>query len=91
MVGRFEIGKVIGDRFTITAQFSEAEGSFNRGIYLVEHMSNQGKGIIKLLPTEAMNPGYAEREISILARLNHRNIVKLYQCYLPEYPHDTPQ
>jgi hypothetical protein len=90
MVGQFEIGKVVGDRFTITVQFSEAEGSFNRGIYLVEGMSNQGKGILKLLPTGAMNPGYAEREISILARLNHRNIIKLYHCHLPTYPHDTP-
>jgi hypothetical protein len=90
MVGQFEIGKVVGDRFTITVQFSEAEGSFNRGIYLVEGMSNQGKGILKLLPTGAMNPGYAEREISILARLNRRNIIKLYHCHLPTYPHDTP-
>jgi serine/threonine protein kinase len=37
-----------------------------------------------------MNPGYAEREISVLAKLNHRNIIKLYHCHVPTHPHDTP-
>jgi hypothetical protein len=78
MAGHFEIGKVVGDRFTIMFQFSGAYGCFNRGIYLVEDkldISGQRNAILKLLPMVAVNPGYAEREISSLAKLNHRNIV----------------
>jgi serine/threonine protein kinase len=37
-----------------------------------------------------MNPGYAVREIDIIARLDHENIVKLQQGQVPLHRHDTP-
>jgi serine/threonine protein kinase len=91
--GQFEIGKTVGNRYKIKSTLAGVGGCFNRGIFIVEDMlEKQGKGkdILKLLPTEAMNPGYAVREIDILARLNHENIVELRQGHVPEHRHGTP-
>jgi serine/threonine protein kinase len=88
MAGIFEIGQAVGDCCTITSKLADAEGSFNRGIYIVE--GKQDKGILELLPTFAMDPGYAEREIGILARLDHRNIVALHDNHIPADCHETP-
>jgi serine/threonine protein kinase len=71
-------------------------GSFNRGIFLVDDLNDlleTRQGIMKVLPSHALDPDYAQREISILAPLRHNNIVQLYDSYMPEqpkHPHATP-
>jgi serine/threonine protein kinase len=92
MGDRFEIGKIIGGRWKIISSLSGATGFFNRGIFVVKdetnHTSNQ-KAIMKLLPTEAMQKGYARREIMILASLKHANILQLYDSHIPDHIHET--
>jgi serine/threonine protein kinase len=90
MAGKFEIGQPVGNCYTITSKLADAEGSFNRGIFIVEDKRDKGKGILKLLPSSAMNHGYAEREIGILARLDHKNIVALHGSHIPTDCHETP-
>jgi hypothetical protein len=90
MAGKFEIGKAVGHCYTITSKLADAEGSFNRGIFIMEDKQHKGKGILKLLLSSAMNPGYAEREIGILARLDHKNIIALHGSHIPTDCHETP-
>ncbi|EAT90833.2 hypothetical protein HBI56_216740 [Parastagonospora nodorum] len=91
--GRFEVGKLIGGRWSIISAMAEVEGSFNCGIYLVkdEHdKSGERNGIMKLLPTEALDPQYARREIDVQAQLKHHNIVELRDADKGNHRHDTP-
>jgi len=91
--GRFEVGHLIGGRWNIISAMAGVEGSFNCGIYLVkdEHdQSSERKAIMKLLPTEALDPQYARREIDVQAQLKHHNIVELYDADKGNHRHDTP-
>ncbi|KAI4910373.1 hypothetical protein J4E90_007808 [Alternaria incomplexa] len=39
--------------------------------------------VMKVLPSEAMYPGFQAREMNILSRLHHRNIISLHDAHLP--------
>ncbi|KAF2022595.1 kinase-like protein [Setomelanomma holmii] len=88
-----EIYKSMKGRWTISSQLDGVEGFFNRGIFLVKkgkNITGEAKAIMKRLPTEAMQPSYARREITILAGLNHPTILQLRDSHVPEHPHETP-
>lgn len=90
MAGHFQIGKTVGGPWTITSVLAGAEGSFNRGVYLVQNNDTYETAVLKLLPTEAMFAGFARREITILAGLKHPNILQMFQGEIPNTPHVTP-
>ncbi|KAF1918148.1 kinase-like domain-containing protein [Ampelomyces quisqualis] len=92
MGDKYDEGKMVGDRWTIVSKLGGAEGSFNLGIYIVKNGdgNDEKQGVLKLLSTEAMEPGIARREVSILALLQHPNIVELHQSDIPDHHHDTP-
>jgi hypothetical protein len=90
---RFEVGKLIGGRWSIISAMAGVEGSFNCGIYLVKDRhdkSGERNGIMKLLTTGALDPQYARREIDVQAQLKHYNIVELRDADRGNHRHDTP-
>jgi serine/threonine protein kinase len=86
---RYDERKLVGDSWTIVSKLRGAEGSFNLGIYNVKYVDDNKQGIFKNLSMEAMAPGIARRETSILASLKHPNIVELHQSDIPANHHDT--
>jgi len=79
----FAIGKVVGGRWTIESELGGVDGTFNQGILFVRDNVQEDMRIMKVLPSEAMYPGFQAREINILSRLHHRNIITLYDVHLP--------
>jgi hypothetical protein len=72
----FEVGTTIDKRWKITEKLVGVEGCYNQGIFLVhEKDKSDDVRIMKLLPTHATYPNYAAREIDILRRLSHPNII----------------
>jgi hypothetical protein len=90
MADNFEIGKTVGDCWTIISALAGAEGCYNRGVYLVQNKDTRDIAVLKLLPTEAVHPNFARREITVLAGLKHPNILQMVQGEFPNTPHDTP-
>jgi serine/threonine protein kinase len=89
----FDVNQTVGHRWLISSTLSDAEGFFNRGVHMVQDMeySHKTPSVIKVLPSEAMYPGYAEREIEILYRLrDHPNIVQIKDAYVPYHRHVAP-
>jgi serine/threonine protein kinase len=92
MGNQFGVNQLVNYRWNIVSDLS-AGGCFNRGILLVDDLHDRTEtiqGILKLLPSQAMEPGYAQREIEVLKCLKHPNIVELYDSKLPQHRHDTP-
>lgn len=88
---KFVKGNLINDRWTITGVLGDVQGFFNRGVLLVDDETRKGaECVMKLLPADAAYPGYATREIDILNRLSHHNIVTTYDSDEGQGPHDTP-
>ncbi|KAI8943603.1 hypothetical protein NX059_001595 [Plenodomus lindquistii] len=79
--GNFEVGITLKTRWTVTSQLTGVAGSFNRGIYVVKDEQSGASRIMKLLPPDIIYDGYARREIAILSRMNHPNIVQCYGHY----------
>jgi serine/threonine protein kinase len=79
----FDVGKVVGGRWSITSELKGVDGTYNQGIRLVRDDVNGEIRIMKILPSEAMYPGYQIREMNILSRVIHRNIITLYGVHLP--------
>jgi serine/threonine protein kinase len=90
MADHFGIGKTVGDCWTIISVLAGAEGCYNPGVYLVQNKDTNEIAVLKLLPTEAVHPSFARREITILAGLKHPNILKMIQGEFLNTPHDTP-
>ncbi|KAL1795512.1 hypothetical protein ACET3X_005736 [Alternaria dauci] len=92
-----------GLEWMITSQLFGVGGSFNRGIFQVEEnfepdfLDDYGTGnffkktisIMKTLPSPALDPGFASREISILKDLNHDNILAFWDGRVPRERHET--
>jgi hypothetical protein len=74
-------GQTIGGRWIVTKELTGASESCNQGIFYVRDRVHTDTRIMKLLPTEAMDPGYATCEIDILAALRHRNIVEYFDGF----------
>jgi hypothetical protein len=86
----FDVGRVVENRWTVDKTLTDARGFFNQGVHMVSN-HNQTVCIMKVLPSAAMYPGYAEREINILDRLrNHPNIVQIQDYHLPSGRHVAP-
>ncbi|KAI4923905.1 hypothetical protein J4E85_008062 [Alternaria conjuncta] len=79
----FAVGKVVGGRWTIESELGGVDGTFNQGILFVRDHLQEDMRIMKVLPSEAMYPGFQAREMNILSRLHHRNIITLYDAHLP--------
>jgi len=79
----FAVGKVVGGRWTIESELGGVNGTFNQGILFVRDNLQEDMRIMKVLPSEAMYPGFQAREMNILSRLHHRNIITLYDAHLP--------
>jgi hypothetical protein len=89
----FDVSQTIGHCWLISATISDAEGFFNRGVHMVQDMdhSNKTPCVIKILPSEAMYTGYAQRDIDIMYRLrDHSNIVQIQDGHVPHDRHGTP-
>ncbi|KAI4948394.1 hypothetical protein J4E91_005816 [Alternaria rosae] len=79
----FAVGKVVGGRWTIMSELGFGNGTCNQGILFVRDCLQEDIRIMKILPSEAMYPGFQAREIDILSRLHHRNTITLYDAHLP--------
>jgi len=79
----FAVGKVVGGRWTIESELGGVDGTFNQGILFVRDNLQEDMRIMKVLPSEAMYPGFQAREMNILSRLHHHNIITLYDAHLP--------
>ena len=79
----FAVGKVVGGRWTIDSELGGVDGTFNQGILFVRDTLQEDLRIMKVLPSDAMYPGFQAREMNILSRLHHRNIITLYDAHLP--------
>ncbi|KAI4958137.1 hypothetical protein J4E86_003733 [Alternaria arbusti] len=79
----FAVGKVVGGRWIIESELGGVDGTFNQGILFVRDNLQEDMRIMKVLPSEAMYPGFQAREMNILSRLHHRNIITLYDAHLP--------
>jgi serine/threonine protein kinase len=90
----FNVDQIVGHRWRISSTLADAEGFFNRGVHIVTDMecsSVPAPCILKVLPSEATYPGYAEREIAILYALrDHPNIVQIKDAYVPYQRHVAP-
>jgi serine/threonine protein kinase len=90
----FNINQTVGHRWRISSTLTDAEGFFNRGVHIVtdiECSSAPAPCILKVLPSEATYPGYAEREIAILYALrDHPNIVQIKDAFVPSQRHVAP-
>ncbi|CAG5154209.1 uncharacterized protein ALTATR162_LOCUS3512 [Alternaria atra] len=80
----FAVGKTIGRRWTIASELKGVKGSCNQGILFARDNVNNEMRIMKLLSSEAMDPGCPGREIEILRRLFHPNIISFYDAHLPD-------
>ena len=79
----FAVGKIVGGRWTIESELGGVDGTLNQGILFVRENLQEDIRIMKVLPSEAMYPGFQAREMDILSRLHHRNIITLYDAHLP--------
>ncbi|KAI4609204.1 hypothetical protein J4E83_008846 [Alternaria metachromatica] len=79
----FTVGKVVGGRWAIESELGGVDGTFNQGIRLARGNQDDEMRVMKILPSEAMYPGFQAREMNILSRLDHRNIITLYDAHLP--------
>jgi hypothetical protein len=79
----FTVGRTIGGRWTVASKLNGVKGTYNQGILFVRDTLHEDMRIMKLLPSEAMYPGYPGREIGILHRLSHLTIIPLYDAHLP--------
>jgi serine/threonine protein kinase len=80
---KFAVGQTVGGRWVITSQLTEVKGSCNQGILFVLDKLNGEKCIMKILTSEALDPGRSSREIGILRRLSHYNIISFFDAHLP--------
>ncbi|KAG9195705.1 NIMA-related kinase 2 [Alternaria panax] len=78
----FAVGKTIGGRWVIMSELNGVKGSCNQGILFVLDRISGLECIMKLLTSEAMDPGCPGREIDIVRRLSHPNIVSFYDAHL---------
>ncbi|KAI1516898.1 Protein kinase [Pyrenophora tritici-repentis] len=81
--GVFDVGKQLGGRWMIIRGLNN-DGCCNQGVYFVQDETNAETCVMKVLSTEAMGSNDAAREIGVLARLSHPNIVCLIDSHVPD-------
>ncbi|KAL1795511.1 hypothetical protein ACET3X_005735 [Alternaria dauci] len=80
---KFAVGKIVGGRWYIKEKITGVKGSCNQGILLVLDNTHGFIRVMKLLTSEAVDPGCSAREINILRRLSHPNIVSFFDAHTP--------
>jgi serine/threonine protein kinase len=89
----FDLNQTVGDCWFISAELSDPEGHFNRGVQVVQDMQHSQKTqcVMKVLPSEALYSGYAEREIDILYKVqDHPNVVQIRDAHVSHHRHVSP-
>lgn len=85
----FYKGNVLKNRWVVGDRLDGSQGSFNKGIFLVHDINEGDTCVLKLLSTKSFSPEVT-REIYLLRKMDHPNVVYMVDYFIPDSDYDYP-